>query len=341
MTFRNFNVLIDLINVCSVYFFFAFSAESISFNFKFLAFMKTDACIVNDEPVIPTISHTQTIKRQKKNLLSNYNETGLQFNVFECSIQQSINSKNRNMLFTAYVLLRTELFKAYFCISLYLLFKLKCLLYAYEYIIAYCYGCHFMANTVYILYHQVADEWLIPVSITMTTVSNSTPTETSGTSAAEGPRLYFVPLVIVPLWILVGNSLVLLAVVRQRSLRTLSNSVIASLAFADFLLAVLVVPLGVYQLVSWQISSIEIHEFTSSDSIVSRDVCRVSKRRYSENISKWCLLSHESTSVDIKYTVWSSFERSRIQFLYMVCFYVVSLLLYCLFPCLYAVFRLA
>ena len=180
------------------------------------------------------------------------------------------------MLFTAYVLLRTELFKAYFCISLYLLFKLKCLLYAYECIIAYCYGCHFMANTVYILYHQVADEWLIPVSITMTTVSNSTPTETSGTSAAEGPRLYFIPLVIVPLWILVGNSLVLLAVVRQRSLRTLSNSVIASLAFADFLLAVLVVPLGVYQLVSWQISSIEIHEFSSSDSIVSRDVCRVS-----------------------------------------------------------------
>jgi len=47
-----------------------------------------------------------------------------------------------------------------------------------------------------------------------------------------------------------GISLVLLAVARQRSLRTLSNSVIASLAFADFLLAGLVVPLGVYQLVS-------------------------------------------------------------------------------------------
>ena len=58
------------------------------------------------------------------------------------------------------------------------------------------------------------------------------------------------PLAVVPAWMLVGNSLVLLAVARQRSLRTLSNSVIASLAFADFLLAVLVVPLGVYQLVS-------------------------------------------------------------------------------------------
>ena len=60
---------------------------------------------------------------------------------------------------------------------------------------------------------------------------------------------------VVPLWILVGNWLVLLAVLRQRSLRTLSNSVIASLAFADFLLAVLVVPLGVYQLVIQSVSS--------------------------------------------------------------------------------------
>ena len=74
-------------------------------------------------------------------------------------------------------------------------------------------------------------------------------------TADDGPRWRFLPLVAVPLWILVGNSLVLLAVVRQRSLRTLSNSVIASLAFADFLLAVLVVPLGVYQLVSAPISS--------------------------------------------------------------------------------------
>jgi len=84
------------------------------------------------------------------------------------------------------------------------------------------------------------------MSITTSALVNSTAAETG----VDGPRWRFLPLVVVPLWILAGNWLVLLAVVRQRSLRTLSNSVIASLAFADFLLAVLVVPLGVYQLVS-------------------------------------------------------------------------------------------
>jgi len=83
----------------------------------------------------------------------------------------------------------------------------------------------------------------------MTTALNSTSGDLAA-AAVEGPHWRFLPLVAVPLWILVGNWLVLLAVARQRSLRTLSNSVIASLAFADFLLAVLVVPLGVYQLVS-------------------------------------------------------------------------------------------
>lgn len=56
-------------------------------------------------------------------------------------------------------------------------------------------------------------------------------------------------LAVIPVWILCGNLLVILAVGRQRSLRTLSNLVIASLAFTDSLLALLVVPLGVYQLV--------------------------------------------------------------------------------------------
>ena len=68
------------------------------------------------------------------------------------------------------------------------------------------------------------------------------------------PHWLFLPLVVVPLWILGGNFLVLTAVLRQRSLRTLSNWVIASLALTDFLLALLVVPLGVYQLVTYFIS---------------------------------------------------------------------------------------
>ena len=54
---------------------------------------------------------------------------------------------------------------------------------------------------------------------------------------------------IIPFWILTGNILVLLSVCQNRALRTLSNYVIASLALTDFLLALFVVPLGVYQTV--------------------------------------------------------------------------------------------
>lgn len=64
-----------------------------------------------------------------------------------------------------------------------------------------------------------------------------------------GPRWGLLGLVIIPTWILCGNMLVLLAVVWNRNLRTLSNYVIASLASTDFMLALTVVPLGTYQLV--------------------------------------------------------------------------------------------
>ena len=60
----------------------------------------------------------------------------------------------------------------------------------------------------------------------------------------------WIALALIPLWILCGNSLVLLSVWIYRSLRTLSNWVIASLALTDFLLALTVVPPGIYQLVS-------------------------------------------------------------------------------------------
>lgn len=63
-------------------------------------------------------------------------------------------------------------------------------------------------------------------------------------------RWFFLGLFVLPLWILFGNLLVLISVIGFRHLRTLSNWVIASLAFTDFLLAITVVPLGIYQLVS-------------------------------------------------------------------------------------------
>ena len=67
--------------------------------------------------------------------------------------------------------------------------------------------------------------------------------------SAYEKRWIFLGLVALPLWILFGNLLVLLSVIGFRHLRTLSNWVIASLAFTDFLLAVTVVPFGIYQLV--------------------------------------------------------------------------------------------
>ena len=69
-------------------------------------------------------------------------------------------------------------------------------------------------------------------------------------SAAVSLNWLYLLLGVVPTWIVGGNSLVLLALVRRRILRTLSNRVIASLAFTDLLLAVIVVPLGIYQMVS-------------------------------------------------------------------------------------------
>ncbi|XP_071566281.1 dopamine D2-like receptor isoform X4 [Temnothorax nylanderi] len=62
-------------------------------------------------------------------------------------------------------------------------------------------------------------------------------------------------LVIVPCLTLFGNVLVILAVVKERALQTVTNYFIVSLAVADLLVAVLVMPFAVYVLVngSWSL----------------------------------------------------------------------------------------
>lgn len=57
-------------------------------------------------------------------------------------------------------------------------------------------------------------------------------------------------LLIVPILTLFGNVLVILSVYRERTLQTATNYFIVSLALADLLVAVVVMPFAVYVLVS-------------------------------------------------------------------------------------------
>ncbi|XP_070539566.1 5-hydroxytryptamine receptor 2B-like [Ptychodera flava] len=63
------------------------------------------------------------------------------------------------------------------------------------------------------------------------------------------PNWAALPLGLLVLWILFGNTLVLLAVYREKNLKSMSNYVIASLATADLLLALLVIPLALIYLI--------------------------------------------------------------------------------------------
>lgn len=99
-----------------------------------------------------------------------------------------------------------------------------------------------------------AGNWTVNLTDYYAYVINASalPVNSTGYEADVAPQWVLLALVIIPVWILGGNLLVLLAVLFQRNLQNLSNRVIASLAFTDLLLGIFVVPLGIYQLVSQQ-----------------------------------------------------------------------------------------
>lgn len=66
----------------------------------------------------------------------------------------------------------------------------------------------------------------------------------------SGYNYWALILVLFPMFTLFGNVLVILAVYRERTLQTVTNYFIVSLALADLLVAVVVMPFAVYVLVS-------------------------------------------------------------------------------------------
>ena len=81
--------------------------------------------------------------------------------------------------------------------------------------------------------------------------SGSNSSEARGSIPTGEPSNYWaLILVLFPFLTLFGNVLVILAVYRERALQSVTNYFIVSLALADLLVAVLVMPFAVYVLVS-------------------------------------------------------------------------------------------
>ncbi|KAH1026719.1 hypothetical protein HUJ05_000342 [Dendroctonus ponderosae] len=91
----------------------------------------------------------------------------------------------------------------------------------------------------------------VPAQLNCSLFGNGTNLTCSTGSIGDAYRNYWaLVLLVVPILTLFGNVLVILSVFRERTLQTATNYFIVSLALADLLVAVVVMPFAVYVLVS-------------------------------------------------------------------------------------------
>lgn len=90
------------------------------------------------------------------------------------------------------------------------------------------------------LYNQTESDLRIGPSLNFTPTASPTP-----------EKVYWaIALVVLPFLTIFGNILVILSVYKEKNLKTATNYFIVSLAFADLLVAITVMPFAVYILVS-------------------------------------------------------------------------------------------
>ncbi|CAG5118608.1 unnamed protein product, partial [Candidula unifasciata] len=75
---------------------------------------------------------------------------------------------------------------------------------------------------------------------------NDTSTQGPATLLDEEYRFWTLVLIIIPLLTVFGNILVVMSVIKEKSLKTVTNYFICSLAVADIMVAVVVMPFAVY-----------------------------------------------------------------------------------------------
>lgn len=107
------------------------------------------------------------------------------------------------------------------------------------------------------------------LNVTTTTTTNEQTLSVSPWASDQLPKsiLVLIALILIDCTTLVGNLLVVIAVLTTKSLHTVTNSFIVSLACADMLVAVLVMPLSIYTVIynTWTFGNIVCDLWISCD----------------------------------------------------------------------------